>query len=364
MSHIETIDLFNFRNHTYAKFEFKKGINVIWGENGSGKTAVLEAVHTLSIGRSFRTRNHKEVLKEKTENLSIKGLFNEKDIISEIRLNQLSTGKRRFFVNKVALKKTKQLIGENPVVLLSPEEQRLTKGTPGDRRQYFNKVFSTASQKYLNILIIYQRLIKQRNAALQEARRSKTSVESVEAWNDQVVSVGKKLWELKAIVLETFTREINIINEKYSDEGIDLVLHFVPEGEAETFDERLKKSIDLDIAKGWTTAGPHRDDYRFMLNGMLLKKYGSQGEHKLALILIKMAEINMVKITSGKDPILMLDDFFAKLDFQRSDKVLSLLNGNYQTIITTTDIVDFEKHGINLSSKNNATFQLERKCKA
>ena len=363
MPHIEAIDIYNFRNHDRAQFVFKRGVNVIWGENGSGKTAVLEAVYTLSMGRSFRTHNHKETLKENTDSLSLKGLFNAGSNTKEIRLNQLSSGQRKFFVNDAVLKKTKDLIGENPIVLLSPEEQRLTKGTPGDRRNYFNKVFSTVSQEYLNMLIVYQRILKQRNSALQEVRRGRTHEKAVEVWNEQTVSVGTKLWKLKTTIIEKFIHEINKINAKYNKEGSDIVLRFVPEGDIETFEERLKKALKLDLVKGWTTVGPHRDDYRFLFNERLLKKYGSQGEHKLALVLIKMAEINIIKTNTGKNPILMLDDFFAKLDFQRADSLLSLLNGDYQTIITTTDIVDFEKHGINLNSKNNATFHLERKCK-
>ncbi|MDP6726551.1 MAG: AAA family ATPase [Candidatus Marinimicrobia bacterium] len=325
MPHIETVEIQNYRNHDHVQLAFKKGINVIWGENGSGKTAALEAVYTLSMGRSFRTRNHKETLKENASKSFLRGTFNTNNAVREIKLNHLSTGQRRFFINGTSIKKTMDLIGKTPIVLLSPEEQIITKGSPGDRRDYFNKILSIISREYLKTLLIYQRLIKQRNFALRETRKSHTNHAAIIAWNEPVVSTGKKTLETK---------------------------------------NRLESSLSSDIVKGRTIAGPHRDEYCFTFNGRLLRNFGSQGEHKLALVLIKMAEINTIKTATGKTPILMLDDFFAKLDFQRADGALSLLNGEYQTIITTTDIVDIEKHGIDLKSENNTSLHMERTCKA
>lgn len=364
MPHIETVEIQNYRNHNHVQLNFKKGINVIWGENGSGKTAALEAVYTLSMGRSFRTRNHKETLKENSTKSSLKGVFNMSNAVREIKLNHLSTGQRRFFINGTAIKKTMDLIGKTPIVLLSPEEQIITKGSPGDRRDYFNKILSIISREYLETLLVYQRLIKQRNFALRETRKRQASPASITAWNEPVVSAGKKLWKLKTAIIDQIIHELQKINKKYAKEEIDLRLEFFPEGDAGTFKNRLEDSLNLDIVKGWTTAGPHRDEYCFTFNGRLLRNFGSQGEHKLALVLIKMAEINTIKKETGKTPILMLDDFFAKLDLQRADGALSLLNGEYQTIITTTDIVDIEKHGIDLGSENNASLYMERTCKA
>jgi DNA replication and repair protein RecF len=364
MPHIETVEIQNYRNHDHVQLDFKKGINVIWGENGSGKTAALEAVYTLSMGRSFRTRNHKETLKENASKSFLRGTFNTSNAVREIKLNHLSTGQRRFFINGTAIKKTMDLIGKTPIVLLSPEEQIITKGSPGDRRDYFNKILSIISREYLKTLLIYQRLIKQRNFALRETRKRHKNHAAIIAWNEPVVSTGKKLWKLKTDIIDQIIHELQKINKKYAKEDIDLRLEFFPDGEAETFKNRLESSLNLDIVKGRTTAGPHRDEYCFTFNGRLLRNFGSQGEHKLALVLIKMAEINTIKTATGKTPILMLDDFFAKLDFQRADGALSLLNGEYQTIITTTDIVDIEKHGIDLKSENNTSLHMERMCKA
>jgi len=333
---------------------------VIWGENGSGKTALLEAIYTLSMGRSFRTRLYKETLKEGCDNLSIKGLFTNKDQKQKIVLNQLLNGQRKFIIDESNHVSVKELVGKNPIVILSPEEQIITKGYPADRRSYIDKIFSIVSGEYLNTLLMYQRILKQRNTAIRNLRYGATRKEAVTAWDEPLISAGKKLWDIRIELMEVFINQIHCATKKYNSNNVDLVLIYKPEGSIETFEIRLEKALNSDLNKGWTTTGPHRDNYTFLFNTRSLREFGSQGEHKIALVLIKMAEISMINIITGSNPVLMLDDLFAKLDFKRADEVLSLLSGRGQTIITTTDIVDFKKHGLDLKSPHNSTYYLER----
>ncbi len=360
MIRVDTIDIQNFRNHDHIHIEFKKGINVIWGENGSGKTAILEAIYTLSMGRSFRTKLHKETLKEGSEKLSIKGIFIRNEKKQEIVLNQLLDGQRKFIINNNKQISAKELVGQSPIVILSPEEQTITKGSPVDRRSYFDKTLSIVSAEYLNTLLIYQRSLKQRNTAIRDLRLGKNGKDSITAWDETLLLNGKKLWDMRSRLMVTFEKELRGATERYNSKHAELELIYEPEGKAETFEIRLEKSLNSDINKGWTTTGPHRDNYTFLFNHRSLREFGSQGEHKLALVLIKMAEITMIKKTTGYTPVLMLDDLFAKLDFKRADDVLSLMSKGGQTIITTTDIVDFEKHGLDMNSQDNSTYYLER----
>jgi len=364
MLHIDVLNIKNFRNHSDTRLGFKKGVNVIWGENGSGKTAVLEAIYSLSMGRSFRTRNHKETLKENEETLSLTGVFFNGAGEKEIQLRQIKSGKRKFFINKRELQKTKDLIGHNPTVLLSPEEQIITNGTPTDIRAFFDKVFSTISPNYLNALIEYQKTLKQRNTAIRNVLKKRAGKKDIEAWNDPVVNSGKKVWKEKKELLSLYCKHLLKLVDKYRDKSVNINIDYEEEGPTDTFEERLKKTLNSDLTRGYTTTGPHRDNYHIFYNEKLLKKYGSQGEHKIALVLMKMAESNTIKHQTGKTPILLLDDVFAKLDFQRADDMLFLLKNGYQTIITTTDIVRIEDHGIDLSSPDNTSFYLERACKA
>ncbi|MFQ6677441.1 MAG: DNA replication/repair protein RecF [Fidelibacterota bacterium] len=363
MNSVDTIEIQNFRNHKHLHIKFKKGINVIWGENGSGKTAILEAIYTLSMGRSFRTRLHKETLKEGSDSLSIEGTFTNKKQQHKIVLNQLLNGQRKFLIDRYQHISVKELVGKNPIVILSPEEQVITKGYPADRRSYFDKILSIVSMEYLNTLLGYQRILKQRNAAIRTLKQGRTNKDTVLAWNEPLIRTGKKLWKNRIELMEVFIDEVKKAAKKYDATSVELLLHYHPEGKRENFKNRLENSLNSDLNKGWTTTGPHRDNYTFLLNSRPLREFGSQGEHKIALVLIKMAEISMINKIMGSNPVLMLDDLFAKLDFKRADKVLSLLSGRGQTIITTTDIVDFEKHGLDLKSPDNSTYYLERQCK-
>ena len=202
MIRVDTIDIQNFRNHNHIHIDFKKGINVIWGENGSGKTAILEAIYTLSMGRSFRTRLHKETLKEGSENLSIKGIFIKNEQKQEIILNQLLNGQRKFIINNNNQVSAKELVGQNPIVILSPEEQTITKGSPVDRRRYFDKTLSIVSAEYLKILLIYQRSLKQRNTAIRNLRIGKSDRSSITAWDETLLLNGKKLWDLRRELMD------------------------------------------------------------------------------------------------------------------------------------------------------------------
>jgi len=363
MARVDTIDIKNFRNHKHIRIDFKKGINVIWGENGSGKTAILEAIYALSMGRSFRTRAHKETLREGSEGLTIKGVFIGNEQKQEVVLHQLLNGQRKFTINNNDRVSAKELIGQNPIVILSPEEQSITKGSPTDRRSYFDKTLSIVSTEYLNTFLIYQRALKQRNTAIRELRLARAGKDSIIAWNEALLANGNKLWYLRDGLMGSFIDELTNATDRYNSKNAELKLIYKPEGKAETYEIRLEKSLNSDINKGWTTVGPHRDNYTFSFNGRSLREFGSQGEHKLALVLIKMAEITMIKEKTEKTPVLMLDDLFAKLDFKRADDVLTLMSKGGQTIITTTDIVDFEKHGLDMNSKENSTHYLERECK-
>ncbi len=363
MLRVETIYIHNFRNHDNIHIDFTNRVNVIWGENGSGKTAILEAIYTLSMGRSFRTKIHREMLKDGCEKMSINGIFVDNKQKQSISLNQLSNGQRRFLIDKNKSVIAKELVGQNPIVILSPEEQKISKGPPSDRREYFDKIFSIVSKKYLKTLVLYQRIIKQRNTAIRDLKQGKAGINAIKAWNDPMIGSGIELWKMRKELITVFKNELSQSLRRYESKNIILNLLYESDETSEIFEKRLEKSLNSDIHKGWTTIGPHRDKYSFLYNKRSLREFGSQGEHKLALILIKTAEMMMINKMTGKTPILMFDDLFAKLDFQRADNVLSLLDRKGQTIITTTDIVDFEKHGLNMSSAGNSICYLERPCK-
>ena len=357
---IKEIGLTSFRNHNEINLTFCPNINVIWGRNGSGKTAILEAIHILSIGRSFRTNRKTELLTENQEYLSIKGKFEKTDTEQIIRINQTSDGARRIFIDEAKLDNVRQLIGLNPVVLLSPEEQIITKGSPQDQRNYFNKIFSIISSKYLNTLSDYNKIIKQRNKLLTDFHFIESAEQELDVWNERLAEMGMALWKMRKKYLDKFFDCLEIIVDKVNDEKLSFNSEIIVKmsKDKEDYLDKLKDLQKRDIYLGRTGYGPHKDKINFIFNEKLLKQYGSQGEHKLALLLIKLAEVELIKKETNQNPIILLDDLFAKLDDSRSKQVMEMISNDLQTIITTTDIKIVEERGIAIDNKVNCSFYL------
>jgi DNA replication and repair protein RecF len=358
---IKEIELVSFRNHVHSKFEFSAGINVIWGENGSGKTAILEAIHTLSIGRSFRTSKVTELLKKGETLLSVTGVFVTKNKEEKIQVNQTVKGERRFLINGQKADGLKQLIGKNPVVLLSPEEQIITKGSPGNRRNYFDKTFSVVSRPYLSDLIDYTKALKQRNRMLMMIRDKQSTEETLQAWDEKLSILGFELLKKRKALFMEFER---LLAERVIQYGNQIEftcsyenLNFKNEKEMQ---KKLVSNRKNDIFLGRTNTGPHREKFEFVFGTKQLREYGSQGEHKLALLLIKLAELEFFKKKLKITPTLLLDDLFAKLDDKRSRKILDMLNNAVQLIITMTDLKDIEKRGVDLNNEHNKSLHLKQ----
>jgi len=357
---IKEIGLVSFRNHDTINIEFCPKINVIWGKNGSGKTAILEAIHSLSIGRSFRTNRKKELLKDDKKFLSITGNFQNNDKIQKIQINQTKDGTRRILIDGNKLESIRELVGLNPVVLLSPEEQIITKGSPQDQRNYFNKLFSVISNEYFTILSDYNRILKQRNKLLDDFNLISGAGKELNVWNERISEMGQKLWARRTELFNRYNLEFKNTVKDFKDGNFSFSGELetkMPENEKD-YIEMLSKRQNRDIYLGRTSFGPHTDKINFMFNRKNIKQYGSQGEHKLALLLIKLAEVKLIRKVTKKDPIILLDDLFAKLDDSRSKQAMAMIDNDLQTIITTTDLKIVEERGVKIDKSNNCSFYL------
>lgn len=356
--------MISFRNHDNLPIEFSPGLNVIWGENGSGKTSILEAIYTLSMGRSFRTSNRRHMIQKEKEFFRIVGNFEFQGSTTNVAMSQLQDGRKKTTINDEAIKGFKPLIGKNPVVLLSPEEQGVTKGVPAERRRFFDKLFSVASHDYLLALTDLNRVLKQRNMALSAVKEGHRPPSSIHPWNEPLAEKAQHIWAMRENFWKRYNNHLRDVVEKLDDNGVELNGRYTTKALAtkEDFLNSLEKNERRDIILQRTTSGPQKDEYDFLFNKEDLRQFGSQGEHKLALILIKLAEFKFIQELNDTTPIILLDDVLAKLDFQRSEYVMSLLEKNVQTIITTTNLVNVESHGIDVKNTNNMSLYLERTC--
>jgi len=364
---IHHLNLISVRNHKESEFSFSPGVTVIWGENGSGKTAVLEAINTLSFGQSFKTHRQRELINTEKKELFIRGEFFTKGQDDRVAAKISKISGQAIKLNGKSVHKRKDLLGRNIVVVLSPEEQDITKGPPMERRKFFDRLFSIVSPEYLKTLQGYSRTRKQRNAALLQLRENKITKEGLETWTRPLALYGTKLWGLRCDFMTDFKALHSKVSKQYDREIKTEIIYQHHGNNQEEYIEKLEKTIKRDLVLGRTEHGPHRDDVLVMWSGRNIKTFGSQGEHKLCLILLKLAELFFIKEKTGKTPTLLLDDLFDKLDLERCKSIVHLLqefetiSGHpVQTIVTTTDLINVEKSGLMSNTRDHRTYHLER----
>ena len=350
---INKLEMISFRNHEKTNISFHSGLTVIWGENGSGKTSILEAIHGLSIGKSFKTNNKKELIKENSTGFFLKGMFkNEENETNTVSFSQNIYGNKKIKINNREINKRKEMLGLNNVVVFSPEEDKIIKGSPVERRNFFNRIFSICSPFYLETLLSYNKTLKQRNAFLKQQKNNKRTTKDLLPWNETISIFGQKIWEERNKQIKIFKKIF-----KKTTKAFDKKIKIKIKNKRTIFNKNeiiknLIKNEKKDIQRGNTSFGPHKDEFIFLWNNKPIRKHGSQGEKKVFLALLKIAEHIYLYKKTNKKPIFLIDDIFASLDKKRSKKLLKFINkvqkkdiSKPQTIITTTDIIDIEKNG-------------------
>ena len=337
---------------------------MIWGENGSGKTSLLEAIYILSLGKSFKTHKQSSIIKKGHSSYVLKGDFSYGEITNSIAIQTNKNSKKTIKINGKTIKSRKEIIGKNNVVVLSPEDQVITKGGPKERRLFFDRLFSIVNIDYLNTLQEFNRALKQRNALIFNSKQ--INEKSFSPWEEKLSVSAVKLWEIRKKCFLDFLKSLNNVVSEYQKDITLNVLYMEKVYTKEEFQTKLKQTRERDCLLGTTSYGPHRDNIKIFWSEKDIREYGSQGEHKISLILLKLAEINLIKQKTGKHPTILLDDVFAKLDLNRSKKLVSYLNSikteekdPIQTIITTTDVFNVEKSGLTLNNKDVKTYKLE-----
>lgn len=368
---LSSINLRNIRRHTDNRIDFTDNLNYIIGGNGVGKTSVLEAIYYLSTTKSCLTSSDAEVVKlgEKDFNIegNIQGLTNDKVQVSYSKVEN----KKTYILNTKKISKFSKIIGKFPVVLLSPSDHTITQGYPADRRRFVDSVISQASRTYLNIVIEYNRVLKQRAFLLSRLRETGIRKDSeLDAWNEKLVSIGIEIIKYRDQFVKDF---IVYVEESYqkilSDKEIPGIEYFFLEGSSMNglesfFIEQLDKKAEEEIRRGVNLVGPHKDDFVFNINSINLKSYGSQGQHKTFQTVLRFAEYFYLKDKKKHAPIFLLDDVFGELDSERAAAISRSLKEVGQAMITLTDFgnishlkIDKEDRIIKLSSETGISYE-------
>ncbi len=351
---IRKITINNLRNHSHTEMEFADGINIISGLNGAGKTTVLEAITICALSKSFLAMPESAIIKSGTD-----GYYIASEAISDLGIPYkisvgFTKGKRKLIKSSLGDSLLpKEIIGEMPVSVLSPDYKSITFGSPGDRRNFIDKILSQVSRRYIEEAISLKKCLKQRNRILQIARKDVNfDMSLIDPWTEILIKTGAEIVSRR----HRFIKEFQPLFEKYykdvSGGREEVSLTYLPDhislgpgsevadvqsliGQYKTAQGEVEKS---ELRRGTTLFGPQKDELRIDINGGIAKEYASQGQHKSLLISLKSAEFNYLFEKKQECPIILLDDVFSELDSQRSAKVLELLNSKFaQAFVTVTD---------------------------
>jgi len=343
---VRSVSLRNYRNYKEIRVVFDPHLNILVGGNAQGKTNILEAIFYAATGKSHRTNFDSELILwgENVFRIDLNGEKRSSEIRIEIQVN--SDGKKLLKVNNQHKKKLSELIGSLNVVLFSPEDLMLVKGSPSIRRRFLDIEISQVSPFYCHSLSNYNRVIAQRNNLLKAIRENKESEEMLDVWDFQLAEYGTYIFKKREEVLESVVPLAQSIHSKITEGRENLTISYVPSVDVkksgqqmpleDIFIKKLRDSRKTDIIKGITMIGPHRDDISIKIQGNVVKSFGSQGQQRTCALSLKLSEIEFMKRQTGEYPVLLLDDVMSELDTDRRKYLLEVVNDRVQTFVTTT----------------------------
>lgn len=323
-----TVD--NFRNHTHTTLQLDPGVNVLVGPNGQGKTNLLEAIYLSCVGRGWRTSRDNEMVQFGKDNALVQVTAVKKFGAVDIAI-QLGMGlKKSIAINRVPIAKVAELMGQINCIFFSPDELKLVKEAPADRRRFINIDLSQIDKTYFYALARYNKILQQRNAYLKD----NSDPRELAIWDGQLVKQGKIIIAKRQEFIQKLTPYVEAKHKELTggQEKISLTYETCADLEKE-----LLAARERDLRLRTTTVGPHRDDLAITINGQDVRVFGSQGQQRTVALSIKLAELDLFTKLTGERPILLLDDVFSELDSSRRTRLLIAI-ANTQAIITATDV--------------------------
>lgn len=333
---LEKLILLNFKNYEEVNLNFPYRINVLVGKNGSGKTNLLDSIFYLSFTRSaFSTLDQHCILTGKNF-FVLKGEFSHDETRTEISSSVQIGSKKVFREGLYEYQKLSEHIGKYPVILIAPDDVDLIKEGGEGRRKFFDSIISQLDGKYLENLLAYNHILKQRNGYLKlSSERGSIDWVAVESYDHTLVKHGVQIFERRKQFIEEFIPYFKKYYKFIVDESEEATLNFQSELFDRDFYAGLMASRQRDVVLQRTTFGIHRDDFQFILKGGELKRFGSQGQQKSFVIALKLAQFEMAEKYKGTKPILLLDDIFDKLDDFRIAKLLALIKSELGQLFIT-----------------------------
>ncbi len=337
---INNIKLNNFRNYNNKEINLHENINVFFGENAQGKTNIIESIFLCSIGKSFRTNKEKELIKFNEEKTLVEINYEKSDRTGNIKIE--IGEKKQVYLNGIKIKKLSELLGNINVVIFTPDDINILKGGPQNRRRFLDIMISQLRPNYMHILSLYNKTLEQRNNYLKQIKIEKKDENLLDIWDEKLIDYGIKIYEYRKEFLEKIKNKIKNIHQGITNGKENIEIEYISDAiTRQNFINELKSRRKLDIIKGYTTKGIHRDDFIIYINKKEVGTFGSQGQNRTAMLSLKLSELQVIYDDIGEYPILLLDDFMSELDSKRRESFLNNIK-DIQVIITCTEKLRLE----------------------
>ena len=350
---IEGLLLEGFRNYDSQQLTFDESCNVIYGDNAQGKTNILEAVYLAGTSKSHKGSKDREMIRFENEESHIRMMVKKGDLSYKIDMHLRKNKAKGVAINGLPIRKARELLGVVNLVFFSPEDLNIIKNGPGERRHFLDSELCQLDGVYITELAGYNHIVNQRNRLLKDCYMNPGLKGTLDVWDMQMVDYGKKIIGKR----EAFVEELNEIARglhKGLTGGIEeLEILYEPSVTAAEFEDKLSRNRERDLRMKLTSVGPHRDDFCVKVNGIDIRRYGSQGQQRTAALSLKLSEIYLVKKKIRDTPVLLLDDVLSELDSSRQTYLLESIH-DIQTLITCTGLDDFVSHQF----KINRIFQV------
>ncbi len=355
---IENLKINNFRNYEDQKIKLNKNINIFYGENAQGKTNIIESVFLSSIGKSFRVSKDSELIKFGKNFAKIEVDFHKSDRDGNIEI--VISNKKNININKIKIKKLSDLLGNINTVIFTPDDINILKGGPQNRRKFLDIMISQLRPNYMHAVGLYKKALDERNNYLKKIKLENANENLLELWDEQLINYGNIISNYRNEFIEKLKEKINIIHKNITGNKENIKIEYISDClDKNKFKEFLKERKKLDIIKGYTTRGIHRDDFQIFINDILVNVYGSQGQHRTAILSLKIAELQVIADEIGENPILLLDDFMSELDEKRRNNFMENIKDT-QVIITCTDKLLLNGLDAKIFRVNNGEIFLEK----
>lgn len=344
---VNSIKLDQFRNYESLELDFHQGTNLFYGDNAQGKTNILESVYLCGTTRSHKGSKDREMIRFEQEEAHIRMELSKAEIPYRLDMHLKKNKSKGIAVNGVPVKKAGELIGIGNFIFFSPEDLNIIKNGPSERRRFLDMELCQLDKIYLHHLSNYTKALAQRNRLLKDIVFHPDYEEMLDIWDAQMVQYGCRLITAR----EKFVRELNEIicriHSNLSGKKEELQVSYEKNAEAQDFELLLKRGREKDLKTHVTGCGPHRDDLCFMIRGVDIRRFGSQGQQRTAALSLKLSEIEIVKKSIRDTPVLLLDDVLSELDGSRQRYLLENIN-DIQTFITCTGVDEFVKNNFRI----------------